>query len=123
MAAPDFTLLTTLNQEADEDATIASSVEEGQYITYFAKRKNVIDKNFVYIPDIDSRYNGIKTLYTTISSTEALEIAHKYDINYIYLSPRTKKIFEIKELSYATDEKCFRKIASSGEVEAYKIRC
>ena len=119
----ETTLLKTLNKETDTDITIASSVEEGHYITYFAKRKNVIDEEYIYIPNIDSRYNDIKTLYTTISGSEALAIAHKYDISYIYLSPRTKKIFKIKELPYATDEKCFRKIASSGEVEAYKVRC
>ena len=119
----EITLLKTLSKEAEGDATIASSVEEGHYITYFAKRKNVMDQNFMYISNIDIRYNDIKTLYTTISGSEAAEIAHKYDITYIYLSPRTKKIFGIKELPYATYETCFRKAASSGEVEAYKVRC
>lgn len=119
----EITLLNMLNRETGPEATIASSAEEGHYITYFAKRKDVIDQNFLYMPNIDPRYNDIKTLYTTISSSEALDIAHKYDISYIYLSQRTKEIFGIKELAYATNEKCFRKTASSGTVEAYKIRC
>lgn len=119
----EITLLRTLDKESDVDATIASSIEEGHFVTYFAKRKNVMDKNFVYVPRIESRYNDLKTLYTTIASSEASEIANNYGIDYIYLSPRTKKEFGIKELVYATDEKCFRKVAKSGEVEAYKVRC
>ena len=119
----EIDLLRMLNEETDKNAIIASSAEEGHYITYFAKRKNVIHEKFLYISSIELRYNNIKTLYQTISGSEALEIAHKYGINYIYLSPRTKKIFGIKDLPYTTNEKCFRKIASSGEVEAYKIRC
>lgn len=119
----EITLLKTLEKEADLDATIASSAEEGHYITYFTKRKNVVDKKFLYIHNANLKYNDVKTLYTTISGSEALEIAHKYDIEYIYLSSRTKEIFGIRGLTYATDEECFRKVASSGEVEAYKIRC
>ena len=119
----EINLLETIDKEMDKDITVSSAAEEGHYITYFAKRKNVIDENFVYIPNIDSRYNDMQTLYKTISSSEALAIARKYNISYIYLSPRTKKIFEIKELPYITDEKCFRKVANSGQVEAYKIRC
>jgi len=119
----EITLLEKLNEEADQGGTIASSVEEGHYITYFAKRKNVMDGKFLYVPNINLKYNALKDMYTTISGSEALEIAKQYDIDYIYLSPKTKKIFGIKELPYTTNEKCFRKVASSGEVEAYKIRC
>ncbi len=119
----EIIILKQLGSETDTEAIIASSAEEGHYISYFAKRKNVIDKNFLYVPNIDSRYNDIKTLYTTIAGSEALEIAHKYGISYIYLSPKTKKIYGIKELNYAADGKCFREVARSGEVEAYKIRC
>jgi len=116
-------LLKTLDLELDNDVVIASSAEEGHYITYFANRKNVIDENFQGIQHAESKYKNIKTLYTTISGSEAMEIVEKYDIGYIYLSPRTKETFNIEELAYTTDEKCFRKTASSGEVKAYKIRC
>lgn len=119
----EITVLEQLGSETSEDMIIASSAEEGHYITYFAKRKDVIDKNFLYVPNIDARYDDIKRLYTTIAESEALEITHKYEIDYIYLSPRTKEIFGIEGLNYATDGKCFRKIADVGEVEAYKIRC
>ncbi len=119
----EVAVLTQLGNETDVESIIASSPEEGHYVSYFANRKNVMDTDFLYIPRIDTIYNDIKTLYTTISGSQALEITHKYGIDYIYLSPRTKKFFGIKELPYTTDGKCFRKIAESGEVEAYKIRC
>ncbi|MBU4502476.1 MAG: hypothetical protein KKA79_07805 [Nanoarchaeota archaeon] len=127
----EIIVLKTLEQEAAQDEqeaenvdiTIASSLEEGHYVTYFAKRKVFMDEKFLYTPNVNIRYNNLKTLYTTISGKEALRIANKYGIDYIYISPRTKEIFGIKELAYTTDEKCFRKISESGEVEAYKIRC
>lgn len=119
----EIMVLEQLSMETSPETVIASSAEEGHYVTYFAKRKNVIDKNFLYVPNIDTRYNDINTLYKTIATSEALKIAHKYGIGYIYLSSRTKEIFGIKELTYATDGKCFRKVASIGEVEAYKVRC
>ncbi len=119
----EITVLKQLGSETSSEMIIASSAEEGHYVTYFAERKDVIDKNFLYVPNIDARYNDIKMLYTTIANSEALEITHKYGIDYIYLSPRTKKIFGIEELNYATDGKCFRKVADVGEVEAYKVRC
>ena len=111
------------SEEGGTDLLIASSAEEGHYVSYFAIKKNVIDRNFIYVPNLEIRYNDINTLYTTISGSDALDIAHKYDIGYIYLSPRTKKIFGIEGLKYSTDEKCFRKVTSSGEVEVYKVRC
>ena len=60
-------------------------------------------------------------MYTSKFSTNALRLLIKYDIDYIYLSPKTKEIFKIKKIDYVYDD-CFP-LVYDGKIKIYKVTC
>lgn len=109
-------------------STILSIIENGHKITYLAKRKNVMDSNFLNAGDTDKIFEDIKTIYTTQYKTLAMEALDKYSIDYIYFSQDVKAEFGIEKLRYAVDDtRCFKPAYDVGEGKAkitiYKVLC
>ncbi|MEM4244708.1 MAG: hypothetical protein QXR60_00690 [Candidatus Nanoarchaeia archaeon] len=119
----EFNIINSIRDGTLEGSTVLSLFSEGHYITAIGKRKNVMDSDFLSAPYVNTRYEDVKTMYTTISGVEALQLAEKYNIGYIYFSPRARKFYNIQNLSYVEDEKCFVEHRRSGEVYLYKVRC
>lgn len=119
----EFNVLHYLRDETDEDAVVLSSVEEGDYITGIAKRKNVMDKHFLLVDDINERHRDVKKIYQTSSEVIALKLLNKYNVEYIYISDKTKEIYNTKNLVYLNNENCFRKVQKSYRVEVYRVIC
>jgi len=112
-----------IKDNTENDEVVLSSAEEGHYITQISKRKNVMDTNFLFIKDIDEIYSDTNIMFTTISEVKALQLLNKYDVTYIYLSERTKEIYNIKELDYIEDRSCFRKVYENSKTKIYKVSC
>ena len=104
-----------------EQATIASSVEEGHLITYFAQRRNILDDNFALIDDAEERFTAISTLYTTPFQTEAINLFSKYSTQYLVLTPHSSLKYKIARLPYLTPE-CFERVYKN-KVQIYKVKC
>jgi hypothetical protein len=98
---------------------IASPVDEGNLITQIAKRKTVVDENFLLAPNPDERVEDMDTAFETWSESAALRIFNKYNASYIYLSENSKEKYNIGRLLYGNDEQCFRRERQS----VYKIIC
>ena len=118
----ELNALIWLRDETEEDSTILSSHEEGHFITNIAKRKNVIDDNFLLIENIDQRYNDVERVYTTESQVKALQALNKYNVRYVYFSDRTKQIYNVDEIAYV-DDNCFKEVYNTEEARIYKVRC
>jgi hypothetical protein len=99
-------LFTWIQDNTPKSSVIAASVQEGHLISYFSKRKNVIDPQFSLIKDVEARYKNINSIYTTQFQTQAIDITDIYNINYIVLTNSSRKKFEIEQLSYRTSN-CF----------------
>lgn len=116
-----------ISENTDLGSTVLSVVEDGHKITYFSRRKNVIDANFLNAGDTDKIFDDIKTIYTTQYKTEAIKLLNKYDIDYIYFSQGIKDEFRIDKLRYTDDENCFEPVYDSGEgkerIIIYKSMC
>jgi hypothetical protein len=123
LSKEEFDVLSNLRDNTDKDVVIISSVEEGDYITGIAERKNVMDKHFLLVNDIDERYRDVKRIYTTSSEVIALQLLHKYNIDYIYISDKTKEIYNTKNPVYLNNENCFRKVQKIRGVEVYRVMC
>lgn len=104
-------------------ATILSDIEEGNLITGIAKRKDVIDTNFMYVDNIDKRFEETTSLFILESEVKALGLIKKYDIDYIYLSEKAKKKYKIEALKYSIDENCFEKVFENDAGEIIKVIC
>jgi len=99
--------------------TILAPLSQGNIITYFTGRKNIADSNFILSPNTEQRLHDIKTAYTTISESKALEIFHKYHVTYIFLSKEAQRVYNIRRPAYLENEKCFIQRKST----VYEIRC
>jgi len=99
----EVSALSALRETTLPDATIIAPAAYGNYITAFAKRKNVIDSYFFLQPRINERYQDVSRLYKTTFETEAVELFDKYDATHLVVPPG------MSDISYA-NSKCFARI-------------
>ena len=103
-----------------EFSTILADLDEGHLISEIAERKNIMDTNFLLAPHTDERYRHLNSLFTNVLSEEiAGDLLSKYNVNYVYLSHRTKLKYNIKTLSYTG---CLRSVFENEQVEIFKVR-
>lgn len=119
--AVEVKALEWLRENTNEEDIILTPVKEGFIINYIAKRKNILDSNFILISDVAQRVEDVETIYTTQFKTNAIELLNKYNIKYIYLSDRIREDFAVDELRYY-DEGCFDVVYYEG-VTIYKSLC
>ena len=97
---------------------VAADVYEGHLITTLAGKKNIVDTSFLLAPKPLERLNDLELLYTTGSAATAYGIIDKYKIKVIYLSGESQQKYEIEELKYAKENKCFER---KGDI--YLVKC
>lgn len=123
LSASEVDALLWIKENTNENDVILASLFEGNYITYYAKRKNVMDTNFLMIPDINTRLNEVSMVYLNTLETPILEITDKYGINYIYFSDRAKSLYGTRRLKfYSPESKCFDMVYR-GDVKIVKVLC
>ena len=89
-----------LKENSGDTSTIVATPKEGFLINAVAKRKNIIDNNFIMGKNADTRYSDIKTIFTTQLETNALELLNKYRAKYIFLSENSRRQFNIQTINY-----------------------
>lgn len=119
----EFLVLQSINDETEKDTTVLSIYLEGNYITGIGHRKDVMDTDFLNAPSVNMRYEDVRQIFTSVSEVEALQLLSKYNVNYIYFTPTARNYYNIQNLSYFEDEKCFVEYRSFREVHLYKVRC
>ncbi|MEK6964472.1 MAG: glycosyltransferase family 39 protein [Nanoarchaeota archaeon] len=110
-----------LSNHAFPESTILASVKEGQALTYYTHRKNLIDTSLFMMQDIEQRYTDLVEIFTSPFETPVLEKLKKYHVNYIYLSNESKKAYPIQPLRFS-DENCFRLLYNQS-VQIYGVTC
>ena len=99
------------------DSVILSTLEEGDLIAAIAKRKNVIDSNFLLARNAADRLEDVKRIYTSTSTVRAIELIDTYGISHILFAGA--KSFT-PALRY---EECIRPLFQTGEVILYEVIC
>lgn len=123
--APSFEYIESLEwirSMTPENATIAASLKEGHYITYFSHRKNIADTLFLMVPDAEERVADLATIFTTISKVKAVELLDKYDARYLLVSSHAKEEYAMSNIFYSNDP-CFVAIFENQEAQIYENRC
>lgn len=123
LSKDEANILNSINAETEKDSTVLSLFSEGNYVTALGERKDVMDTSFLTSPSVNTRYRDVQEVYTSVSEVKALQLLEKYDVKYIYFTPRTRKFYNVQNLTYVEDEKCFVEYRKSGEVYLYKVRC
>ena len=105
------------------NAVITADLDEGNIVTYYAKRKNIMDTNFLLTPRIDLRLKDLDDVYTTTFETKAIGILNKYNSNYILVTRKTLKKYGIDDLAYIQNNQCFIPIHTYKGANLYKTEC
>ncbi len=119
----DMVVLEWAKDNIPKDATIVSELNVGNLITYASQRKDVMDTNFLLVPRIDQRLTDVNDIYTTTFETKAIGALNKYDAEYLLVTSDTLKKYNISEIKYIKDSKCFKLLYSSGETSLYYMDC
>ena len=101
-------------------SVIAANVYEGNMIAYIANRVNVIDTQFF---NAENRIFEVETIFTSESLVKVAVELHKYNVDYIYFSDKTKELYGVEELTYTTDETCFEEVFANEEAVVYRFLC
>ncbi len=117
----DIALFTWLEGNTPPTAGVVAPLEEGHLVTYYAKRRNLIDEQFNLIPDAEDRFKAMRSLYSTSFQTQAIELLEKYRMEYIVLSSRTRERY-VRDLPYYSKE-CFEPIRKEENRKVYYVEC
>lgn len=83
--------LENLREISGEDDVVFSHYSKGVWINTIAGRKNVIDSNFQYAPDVNQRYIDSNEFFYTRRVKNATTIIDKYNISYIFIDGEMKQ--------------------------------
>lgn len=115
-----------LSKETKENTVVFSYYTKGYWITALANRKNVMDENFLYAPDVNEKYRDSATLFYSREMNTTLSIIEKYNIKYIWIDAMMKNGQVWKEedeglLFLLGASKKFRKEYSNDYVEIWRV--
>ncbi len=137
-----FTTLSTINRLSKElpspeiinglnklkalpQGVVFSDYTRGVWINY-AGKKNFIDENFMFAPNINERWNDMQTLIKTREWKTAKGIIDKYNFKYIWIDKyMKKKLWETEEdglLFIIKYNPTIKRIYSNSEVEIWFIK-
>ena len=110
-----------LRDNSPQNSGVLATLPEGNLITYYAQRKNILDDQFGLIKNIEKRYQDQNTLFTTRFQAQALELLYKYNIQYLVLTPTSKIRYQIEDFNYLGSN-CFYQVYNE-ETIIYQLRC
>jgi hypothetical protein len=105
-----------------EDGLVLSSYREADAITAIARKPTLLGSDFLLVEDIDSYFSSTRSIYQTISETQALRLLTSYNISYLYVSPKVLTRYSIDDVSYLEGSDCFAKLYDN-YVRIYEINC
>lgn len=117
----EIAAFTWLSQSSLPNSVVLSTLEEGHLVTFYSKRKNVMDDQFRLVEDVEERFKNINSLFNTQFQTQALSLTDRYNIKYLVLTPSAKEKYHLEKFNYLTS-KCFRKIYHQ-KVDIYEVKC
>ncbi|MFH0875959.1 MAG: glycosyltransferase family 39 protein [archaeon] len=117
----DISAFAWLKNNTPTESIVLATIDEGNLITYFGNRKNVIDSNFILIPNIDQRVKDLRTIYTSRYLINAVSLLDKYKVSYIMVTGNVKREYNITNLAYAGDG-CLELVFNS-TTEIYEKKC
>ncbi len=118
LSPQEASALEWIRDNTQKDSIILANVDEGNYVTQIARRKNVLDSMFLLTPN---RYPDAYEIFNTESLVKALQLINKYDVDYIYISNKANATYN-GAMKYINDE-CFRERYANELAKVYKVAC
>ncbi|MBT3297473.1 hypothetical protein HN385_00960 [archaeon] len=111
-----------LKENSAEGSVIFGNVEEGNLISYYSERKNIMDLEFGMVEDVEQRVEDLKSLYITNFQTLAIGIANDYSVDYLVLTNSAREEYDIDNFNYLSAG-CFELLYNNEENKVYKSKC
>ncbi len=106
-----------------KNSGVLALLEEGHLITYYAKRRNLMDDMFALAPDAEQRFIDMNPLFTTSLQTNAVSVLEKYDIEYLIYTPYARKKLGNNNFNFLSSE-CFKRLHEpQEEIKRYQAKC
>jgi hypothetical protein len=105
----DIKALEWIKENTPSDSSVLGLLQEGFLINQVADRKNIYDKNFLFIKNSDDIYEDLEKVYSLRLKLSAIRILDKHDVDYVLLSKKAQEQKRIEKLFYAEDD-CFEKV-------------
>jgi hypothetical protein len=115
----DVAVLAWLKDKAPEGSVVAAAVKDGNFITGFAGKKDIIDTNFMMKTDAQQRYDDVVKIFETSS---AVDILGKYNVDYVFISQNVLEDYDLKQPAFYNDSTCFKPIIK-GASSLYQVTC
>ncbi|PIN87541.1 hypothetical protein COV12_03320 [Candidatus Woesearchaeota archaeon CG10_big_fil_rev_8_21_14_0_10_32_24] len=110
-----------LNENTAKNAKIVGLLEEGNLITYYSQRKNLMDDQFNFVENSEDLFSDLTALFATSFETQALDITSQHGVTHLVLTPHAQRKYEINNFRYQTS-RCFKKIYNE-ETKIYRVDC
>lgn len=122
-----YDALIALNNYDSSDSVVFSHYSYGVFINSIAKKKNVMDSNFFYAPNLNEQYKDSQTLFYTRNFNVAFDLTDKYNIEYILVTKEMKQglVWEQEDeglLFLLESVNIYKRIYYNDEVEIWRIK-
>jgi hypothetical protein len=114
LSAGEFEALAWINANAPKEAVVLAPIEYGDAVAAVAKRKNVMDTNYLLVKNINARYADFSKMFSSLYKTEVIRMINKYEASYLFVSGGDSGRFS---------DPCFKKVFSNNNTEVFKAEC
>ncbi len=123
----DMDLYLWLRENTEENSTVLVLPEEGSAMSYYSNRKNVMDEDYLLVPNIDRRYSDVLSIYNERFLTSALQKLNYYNVQYIAITEYNHDTNNVSRLMFF-DDNCVQRVYPEMESdeftpEAYEVKC
>jgi len=110
-----------IQENTNEGVGVLALIEEGHLVSYYSKRRNMMDTNFALVQDVEQKFKDLGSVFTSSLETYVLSILDEENIQYLILTSRAQQKYGINEFKFLSDE-CFELVYNKN-AKIYKKHC
>ena len=80
-----------INTLSQNDDIVLSHYSNGNWISYFSNKKNFMDSNFEYAPNVNNRYHESNVIFQSRDAKVIKNLLDENNISFIYITPNMKE--------------------------------
>lgn len=116
----EILVLEWIKENSLPGVSVLAPIEYGHLITDIARRRNVIDNNFLLARDSSKVYKDVKDFYSSKFEVDALNLINRYNVDYVFIPVDIE--MEQGGFKWLDDKNCFKGIFF-GTPKVYEITC
>ena len=116
--------LVWLRDNTPQNASVLGTVFDGHLITEVAQRRDVIDTNYLLVPDVSQRLDDLSVVYLSTFESPLILAADRYGFQYVLFSQNARKFYGTRFIeAYSKESDCIKLAYYNPEAKVYQIAC